>query len=234
MSYILDALRKADAQRQRERPGLHAHPVAADPSSDAGHWSKSPLVWGVAGVVVAGLAALAWWPAQSPTQVAVAPTAPDVAPAPVTPPPAAAITPAAPPAAATAIEPPPPPARAVQPPAPAPAPAPARRQAAEPAPPKAVAQAPASAPLAAKLASAPVAAMPASAASTAEGPPPADAPKLSVTGGVYSADPAQRMLIVGGQVFNEGSQVAPGVVLEQVRPHQAVLSFRGQRYTVAY
>ena len=41
--------------------------------------------------------------------------------------------------------------------------------------------------------------------------------KLAITGGVYSTNPAQRMLIVGGQVFNEGSEVAPGVVLEQVR-----------------
>jgi general secretion pathway protein B len=63
---------------------------------------------------------------------------------------------------------------------------------------------------------------------------PAGAPPLSVTGGVYSQNPAQRMLIVNGQVFNEGSEVAAGVTLEEVRPKQAVLNFRGQRFTLAY
>ena len=55
-----------------------------------------------------------------------------------------------------------------------------------------------------------------------------------MTGGVYSQNAAQRMLIVNGQVFNEGSEVAPGVKLEEVRPKQAVLSFGGQRFTLPY
>jgi general secretion pathway protein B len=63
---------------------------------------------------------------------------------------------------------------------------------------------------------------------------PADAPKLAISGGVYSANVAQRMLIVNGQVFNEGSEVGAGVVLEEIRPKAAVLRFRGSRYTVAY
>jgi general secretion pathway protein B len=63
---------------------------------------------------------------------------------------------------------------------------------------------------------------------------PADAPKLVLSGGVYSTNPAQRMLIVNGQVFNEGSEVAPGVKLEQIKPRTVVLGFRGARYTVAY
>ena len=63
---------------------------------------------------------------------------------------------------------------------------------------------------------------------------PAGSPALAVTGGVYSQDAAQRMLIVNGQVFNEGSEVAPGVKLEEVRPKQAVLSFGGQRFTLPY
>jgi general secretion pathway protein B len=63
---------------------------------------------------------------------------------------------------------------------------------------------------------------------------PPDAPKLSISGGVYSNNPAQRMLIVNGQVFNEGSEIGPGVVLEQIRPKGAVLKFRNARYTVSY
>ncbi len=63
---------------------------------------------------------------------------------------------------------------------------------------------------------------------------PADAPKLVITGGVYSTNPVQRMLIVNGQVLNEGSEVASGVVLEEIKPKGAVLRFRGARYTVNY
>ena len=42
------------------------------------------------------------------------------------------------------------------------------------------------------------------------------------------------MLIVAGQVANEGTEVAPGLVLEQIRPRSAVLRFRGFRYSVPY
>jgi general secretion pathway protein B len=63
---------------------------------------------------------------------------------------------------------------------------------------------------------------------------PADAPKLAISGGVYSANRAQRMLIVNGQVFSEGSEIGPGVVLEEVKSKGAVLRFRGSRYNVSY
>ena len=59
-------------------------------------------------------------------------------------------------------------------------------------------------------------------------------PKLAISGGVYSDNPAQRMLIVGGQVMTEGQELAPGVLLEQIRPRSTVLRFRGYRYSVAY
>ncbi len=63
---------------------------------------------------------------------------------------------------------------------------------------------------------------------------PPDAPQLAISGGVYSANAAQRMLIVNGQVFSEGSELAPGVTLERVMPKGAVVKFRGGSYTVAY
>ena len=63
---------------------------------------------------------------------------------------------------------------------------------------------------------------------------PPDAPKLAISGGVYSANVAARMLIVNGQVFNEGSEIGPGVVLDQVKPKSAVLKFRGTLYSVPY
>lgn len=75
-------------------------------------------------------------------------------------------------------------------------------------------------------------------AAPASAPPlaglPAEAPKLAISGGVYSANAAQRMLIVNGQVFNEGVEVAPGLLLEEIRSKAAVIRFRGSRYTVPY
>jgi general secretion pathway protein B len=59
-------------------------------------------------------------------------------------------------------------------------------------------------------------------------------PKLQIAGGVHSENPAQRMLIVGGQVIAEGAEAAPGVVVEQIRPKSAVLKFRSYRYSVQY
>jgi general secretion pathway protein B len=61
-----------------------------------------------------------------------------------------------------------------------------------------------------------------------------DLPKLAITGGVHSENPAQRMLVVGGKVVNEGAELAPGVVLDQIRPRSAVLKFRGWKYSVGY
>ena len=59
-------------------------------------------------------------------------------------------------------------------------------------------------------------------------------PKMSISGGVYSENVAQRMLIVNGQVFNEGSEIAPGVVLQQLRAKTALLKFRGLTISQPY
>ena len=63
---------------------------------------------------------------------------------------------------------------------------------------------------------------------------PADAPRLVISGSVYSPDSARRMLIVNGQVFREGADLGSGVVLQEVRPDSAVLGFKGGRYNVFF
>lgn len=76
------------------------------------------------------------------------------------------------------------------------------------------------------------------AASQQQGEPvrglPADAPRLVVTGAVWSADRNKRMLIVNGQPVREGADVGPGVVVESVHREGAVLGFRGNRYNVYF
>ena len=73
MSYILDALRRADAERSRGVvPGLHAQSLPGDAEPAARNYS--PLIWaaGVAGVLLAaGVAVLLW----APWQAAPAPDA---------------------------------------------------------------------------------------------------------------------------------------------------------------
>jgi len=231
MSYILDALKRADAERERGQvPGLNAQPAgpAGEPAGGAGRW-----IWWLGGAAIAA-AGLVWW--------RMAP--PSVGPSPSVQPPVAAVA-----VAPMAVTPAPAPA-----PAPAPVVAPAARVAAVPAPPSPMAvrpagasvspPAPAPAPVAVPAAGAP------SAASAASGPAtttqrvyairelPDDVrnalPKLSVSGSVYSGNAAQRVLILNGQVFTEGGSPAPDLTIERIGPKAAVMNFRGTRYTLDY
>jgi general secretion pathway protein B len=59
-------------------------------------------------------------------------------------------------------------------------------------------------------------------------------PTLVISGGTYSSNPTQRLIIVNNQVFTEGSQAVPGVVVERIEPSTAVLRFRGYAYRVGY
>lgn len=235
MSYILDALRKADAQRQRTRlPGLQAQPAPAPDEALEPVW-RSPLPWALGAALLLVMGFLAWPRTPSPQAAPPVGTVVSAPAAPVAPSAAAPVVQAPPAesAAATAIQPAPPPPRTAAEPQPQPRVA-VRSTPDREAPPR-PARAPAEAPAAnAPTASAPRPAPAASAAPVTGSAAPPGAPKLAITGGVYSADAAQRLLIVGGQVFSEGSEVAPGVVLEQVRPGQAVLSYQGQRFTARY
>lgn len=224
MSYILDALRKADAQRERDPSrGIHAHPTALGAAS-----ARSPRaagLWAAAALVAVVVAGAGWYVTRSTDkgqdepavdEAPVATKRPHVARrAPV--PGATTPAPDAPPAPAATIEPPAPPmAEVVPPPQPGPSAqvdAPGQMPA-RPAPPVAAAVPSVPAPATTGL--------------------PADAPRVSISGGVYSANPAQRMLVVNGQVLSEGSEAAPGLTIEEIKPRTAVLKFRGARYTVAY
>ncbi len=120
MSYILEALKKAQAERQLgNAPTIHAVPVRAAPLAPAGA-RRRPLWIALAAVgLIAVVAALAWrakTPDVKPAVVVVAPApAPVVAVAP--PPPLAVVPPSAPVPKPVAVRPAPAPA-----PVPAPAP----------------------------------------------------------------------------------------------------------------
>jgi len=226
MSYILDALKRADAERGRGAvPGLHARQVTT-PAPDAAPSARSGVWLGVAAVLVLGAAAAGWWVWQTPvpTPVPITTTAVVAAPAPVLQPvvtaaPAPAFaTPAVAPAASAPVTKPVP---AVAAPAvgavaargsPRPQPAPVVKAA----PPTVVA--PASVPLLSEL--------------------PEDIrrqiPVLAITGAVYSNNPGQRLLLLNNQVLTQGSQAAPGLKLEEIGEHSSVFSFHGTRFRLAH
>lgn len=251
MSYILDALRRADAERERGAvPGLHAQPLNDDDGEGpAARPGSNPLVWVIVALGLVLLASLGWHmvgsdPAPAETLAAAPPEPARVAPVPA-PAPVEAV--AAPPVPAPPVT-----AQAPQATAPSFAPAPAPPQRATPEPPldkplPRPQRPEAAADRAARPASAPPAApavAPTAAAATAEPRIPSVAelpedvrrglPSLSFGGSVYSETPANRILIINGQVYNEGGRPAPDLVLEQIRLKSAVLRFRNVRYEVAY
>ena len=222
MSYILDALRKADAERERDPArGIHAQPMTAAGERGPLHmpawgWPRRPDWWrwprarrcGSASRSGAGCAARG---APSPVPIA--------APVPVPAPPV--------PTVATTVSPPAP----LAPGAGAHGGQNGRKNGSAPPMPRANAAAtpwrsrPCRAGCAGCSCRSFRLATPAAPAADrifalAELPAEVqrDLPKLTISGGVHSENAAQRMLIVGGQVLGEGAEVAPGVTLEQIRP----------------
>jgi len=224
VSLILDALRKADAERERGSvPSLYSQPVAS-PSAEV---PPKPRVgpnwlWIAIGIAV-GLAGAAAWvmvgrdAAQPGVAATRAPTPPSAA---MTPPPVA------PPVAAVAPAPPSPSAAASAVAEPAPWPQPEERKAARPeakgdAPVRVIGNVP---PAEAQV------------YSRDQLPPDIRAalPQFAIGGSMYSPNPAARSLIVNGQLYRERDRLTPDLVLEEVKLKAAVFSFRGYRFEVLF
>lgn len=229
MSYILDALKRADAERERGVvPGLYARQLAGP-----GATSRTPghkLILIASGTtLLLGAMALAMWvfratPDSTPRVAAVQPVAQPAtvqtalpAPAPFVRPPEAVTT------LPTPVQQPVTAAAAVPPPAPAPV-----------------------------VAAIPTTTAPASPTprTTASAPPVAAAvvpllaelqedirhqiPALTITGTVYSDNPGQRLLLVNNQVLPQGSMAAPEVRLEEIGAKSSTFNFRGNRFRLQH
>ena len=262
MSYILDALKRADAERGRGAvPGLHTRQMASPALSDSPGAGWRAALAAAAVVALGGVAAGVWFwqtparplplaavepavaqpaltqsPVQAPaSEVAplagaaappipapVARSAPITAPVPalkpaVAAPPRAVLAPPAAPAAAQKVVPKSPPASAVDVPAPPPKPRPD---------PVAVAVA--------KVSPAPAAPTAIPLLSELPDNIRRQLPPLVINGSVYSSNPGQRLLLVNNLVLPQGSQAAPEVTLEEIRPKSSVFSFRGSRFQLAH
>ena len=237
MSYILEALKKAQAERQLgNAPTIHAPPPMYAAPDRAQGGNRRYLAIGLGAGVLVALAALLWLrqDAGQPVRLATAPvTAPAPEPAPVSAPAPVAVSP---------------PVAAATPPA-APAPAPLVREAAP------VAAKPAPAPAKPKEAPRPAApaaspAEPARAEPTVAVAPAGEEtlrslqqlpeslrreiPQVTFGGYIYSPTPGESLLLVDKTLRREGEEVAPGLVLERLTPKAAVMNYRGTRYRVAY
>jgi general secretion pathway protein B len=219
MSYILDALRRAQAERERGQvPGLEARTMGAAPPQPPPR--RATAVWlggalALAALVGAGL--LIWrggaapWPPQAALQVPTAqpqpggpavPAVPDPLPAPALPMVVVSV-PTAPSPASSAS----PAWTAPVPSAPAgPVPVPAL----------------------------PVPASGVRAVQLAQLSPELrrELPALALGGAIWSDNAASRFVIVNGQVLREGEAAAPGVVLERIGPKAVFLRWRDWRIEV--
>ena len=225
MSYILEALRRAEAQRQRGAvPGLHAQPASAalaDPAlaRQAGARRSWRLAWILAAVLLLAAGAR-WWlgpsgpsglePTVGPAQpFAVASAARIAAPAVE---PALAVplaVPVAPALAASVV----------------------------------AANAAALPPRVASSAGLPLLAAPATAPASAPRLPTLaelpetvrrELPVFTLGGSVYAEQASQRMVIINGQVLREGDRLAPELLLQQIRLKSVLLDYRGQRFELPF
>ncbi|MGN6702519.1 MAG: general secretion pathway protein GspB [Burkholderiaceae bacterium] len=245
MSFILDALRKADAERQLgSLPGIDAQPLASAPPLHSPMRQRVPSLVAMAGLSLAvAAAALAWWtishreagPAAPPAPVAAA-----RAPAPKPPPQPAADETIPGPAPQAPSKPPVAAEVPVPPPLPRPVPRPEKAPAAKPVAKPDQAPAP-KAPVESKATPAPAG------ETTPRTERPSvltygelpenmrrELPALAIHGAMYSDNPANRMLLVDRRLLHEGDEIAPGLVIESVMPKEATLRYKGYRFRVGY
>ncbi|MYM24712.1 GspB domain-containing protein [Duganella sp. FT135W] len=217
MSYILEALKKAQAERQLgNSPTIHAPTLQGNgPASATVRFSK-PLMLSVV-AMAAAIGVLLVLVMRSPESPSAPVSVPATLSAPV------AVTPAAAPVPVAAAA------------APAPLPAPVAdlppsvanmARASAPAPQPAVAATPAK----------PAVAPEEPVVNLRDLPEPIQRaiPPVTVGGYIYSKNAADRLLLVDKILRHEGEEVAPGLLLEKLQPKEAVFNFKGYRYRVPY
>jgi general secretion pathway protein B len=239
MSYILDALKKADAERERSAvPGLHSHPAPLVMEPETGVRALGPVAWVLAALLGVLVVLLGWRLLAPGGTTAEGPPLASPSPPIARADPASAEVdgrrhhhgPDAPVSSGAGREPGTEAAGQGQ--------SPAVRPNWPTQVPKA--DAPPSdggARVAAPKASSP-GSEPAARAVVAQSELPEairrELPHLVVGGAMYSESPRSRMVVLNGQVFHEGDQPTPETTLEEIRLKSAVLRFRGYRYLLNF
>jgi len=218
VSYILDALKKAEAQRGNGQvPGLHDQHMPADFGAPPEAVGNPLLIWIIMamGALLVGVLLWATWQTDEPARTEA--QAPAVLP-PMTP-----VTSTPTPVSAA---PSPEPLGRLNPPlqtAPAPTTTPAAISTRQDR--QATSRMDESTPDTAEPAE-PVGKLPESMR--------AQVPKMNFGGAMHSDNPANRMLIINGQLFHEGDTVSPDLVLQEIQLKSATFRYRGYRHTVQF
>lgn len=224
MSYILEALKKAEAER---RSGLaHAVPLPPGfPGAERQGGAPQARRWlGIAATLTVALPVVTWLAMRESAPQAEAGSA--AAPLPVTAavmPEAPVVAPVTPPAAATAPE------SAVA------APTQEKPISAKPAKKKPEKKSPA--PASAVAAAAPKESGIDVAVATLNDLPAQvrnEIPLLTIGGYIYAGNRADRSVLINNRLLREGDEIAPGFTLEQMTRDSMILNYKGYRYRASY
>jgi general secretion pathway protein B len=222
MSFILDALKKAESERSR-----NAGPVLMDVRIAPPRQRLPAWAWILGGVLVANLLGLAWMLLRKPATAPAAVPAVAAVTQPLVPPPAAPV--AASPQQAPAVEPAPVPPVVSPPSSPAPALPPTPPVASPPEPSTAAIPPPPVAPAPAYPPSPRIDNLPTAQDLVAQG---VSLPNLQMNLHVYDAVPANRYVLLNARRLREGDEVADGIRVESITPGGVVLNLRGRRFVV--
>jgi general secretion pathway protein B len=221
MSYILDALKKAEAERRQETLSDLLIPPLPTPAASrfAPSATKRLTAWSGVAALAAALTGVIWldpwhvWrlppvTAPLPTPEASAAIEADVQSVPESPPPASPLQ------QEPALLPPPDPALLER-----------SQQRKKKSPPAAV-----------PSRTAPAARPGGQQASLDELPPSvrAELPPLRVSGHIYSETPDTRSVLVDRQLLGEGDQVVPGLQIERIMPDRMILAYKGYRIRIPF
>lgn len=235
MSYILDALKKAEAERNVGNvPGLHTQPIfAAGIAVQQPVWRRYLPLWAsLVLLTLLGILFIAtkFWPSPFPTPADVVPPAstPKQASTPELP-----SSPSPQPSAPVALQ--------TNPAADPPLRSPRRTTASEKAPAE---KKPARAEVTAARKTEKEAKPAAESTSNKELPVPLlqelpedirrQIPALTINGYIYSTNKADRTVLINQRLLHEGNQVAPDLILEKLNPQSMILNFKGYRYRTSY
>jgi general secretion pathway protein B len=230
MSYILDALKKADAERRKEQvPGIHTQPLAAVPPAAEPLRRHRTVLWAaMATTAVAAAAAVHFWPRHeapsAPPQVVQAPQQVAQSPLQAAPAPLQATAPAPQPAAPF----PRPPGATQARPLGAPPPA-LPKPPGEPKAPKDVRREKAAVPAPEIRSEARIPAL-------RELPDAIqrELPEMKIGGYILGDNPADRSVLINNRLVHEGEEAASGVVLERMQKNGMVLRYREFRFIKPY
>lgn len=231
MSYILEALKKAQAERALgSAPTLHAVPLYPVDAPARSKGAASLWVGLVVGLLVAASAWMVWRSSDSQSAQQLPPVTTQLAPvsAPAAVVPQVKLAPMPPEPSKPSVAPAVAAAPVLAPPTSAPASTAAPATAGAPArlPAPTAGPAPAAAPAAPEEKLPTLRELPEAIAR--------EVPTVVIGGYVYASNPADRLLLVDKVLRHEGEELAPGLVLEKLLPKAAVMNYKGYRYKIAY